>query len=1244
MSSPEASPAPASPGPVSPAPVSPAPAAPSRRRRGWRRLLYAAAALGVLAVVLICVVQIVLWSSTPRNLVMTLIEQKLGIRAAADTLDTDWFGRTTLTNVRFALPLADQPFVKIPVVTVHHRWLTGLAITQDIGLRSIELDRPTLWVHRDALGRWNMQDLADMIVNALGPSIGPSAGAFPLPDISIKDATIEVSDALGRSTSIGPIDLVGTRRSSVAWQFTVTIPNHLQATGLLAPGGSWRHELDVEAHDLGPWIAPWINRLPGDTQVSAHWAGQLALAAGNTSLDGLLMLHDFSVASLHAAGSVNGSIGPDAITVQPKSLAITVPNKLLPRADFIGGSVMLANGNLTIQNLALLLRGGPAKLNASYNLPAGTGQLDAAWDHLVLPGGVQHSGNLTAALSRPFPTQLRVDAAVNSTGSAPGGPFTANVNLSAAGSDWTHFDWQARAGSLVWQRMHPLDLSGLQIAGKMRGTAVSLDTVNRPSDPSLAGYGWYDFSQVSWAIAVSGQTWPFHPAEGMTFSFNLDAQGDRQVVRLHDFSLRHGADATLVATGSYVYAIPKPVSLDVRVRNIPDPAHPGVLGGRLDGSAHLTGTFWPRQLDVVGQLHGTNLAFGLHRIGTISLKVSGTVNEERADIQTERLALLGGEGDVDGIYSFAGDALDVGLTVHDLSLAEAGRLIGRDDCSGTFGGHWHLFLPGLSTDPNRIRLTGLFQASDAAIGDLAAVDQLDAQTDLQNGTLTLRPITMLYGNTGNGSGELAVDLANPSELRGAITLTAWPVELPEADGKLSVDLSVPYFVIDLPTASSDLRLTAAKIDLHAAATVQGKPAGRIALLASSSGRIADLQQMHVTLLNGSMDGHGHLDLDQFRLSTAQLDWHALDSAAIAEFVPPLTGLTGRMTGSCTVEPATSTLALEPVAFHLHSAWTDGYYKSIRLRDLTLNGYVNHTQQYSRAVLSDDPNQQSIFTMAGGKVTLWARCGVEPTGVDHAPFASTLAQVAFNQLDVNQLIHAIDPTIKPTRGRLSGSFMLLGNSPPPPATAVVPVITASPDNFDIFAPTGPTTAPAAKSRNSPASATTRPSPSHHPTLAIFINRFYGELHANITESDLSNIRGLQFIYNIMHFSFGAAAAKPVGYGDISARLESGNLTITNLRYFNRGTEVDALATISNVADLPDSPLNGSAIGSAHPLSQIPLPFFSDVDTLLTIIQQQVTPVAIGGTIRTPKVVPAVFKDLTSEMKSYLLGNAEQNGGR
>ncbi|HEX4124934.1 MAG TPA: hypothetical protein VHY37_09440, partial [Tepidisphaeraceae bacterium] len=357
---------------------SPSPsAAPRRRRRGWRWALYALGGIAVLLVLLICIVQILLWSSTPRNIVMSLIEQKLGLGAGADTLDTTWWGRTTLRNVHLALPLAAEPFVKIPLVTVRTRWLVALALTGNPGLRSIELDHPTLSIHRDALGRWNLQDVIDMIASAVGSAgSSPSSGAVPIPAIIVNGATVNISDATGRSVSIGPVNIHGTPRSSVTWQFTVSVPDHLTADGMLAPGGSWRQEVNVEAHDVAPWIAPWFDRLPANTRVAAHWLGQMTGSSAGPSLTGLLMLHDLTAAKLRAEGIVDASVGPDGVTMHPRTLALLTPSTLLPRINVIGGAITYANNVIAAQSLSLQLMNGPAKLTASYNVSAGTGRLD----------------------------------------------------------------------------------------------------------------------------------------------------------------------------------------------------------------------------------------------------------------------------------------------------------------------------------------------------------------------------------------------------------------------------------------------------------------------------------------------------------------------------------------------------------------------------------------------------------------------------------------------------------------------------------------------------------------------------------------------------------------------------------------------------------------------------------------------------------------------------------------------------
>src|SRR5688572_7222905 len=94
-------------------------------------------ALLIVIVIAIVVTQIVLWSDYPRSLVLKLVQQQLGLRVEAKTLDTGWFGSTTLSDVKVSLPLAEESFLSMPTMEVDHTALVPLLITQKFELDGI---------------------------------------------------------------------------------------------------------------------------------------------------------------------------------------------------------------------------------------------------------------------------------------------------------------------------------------------------------------------------------------------------------------------------------------------------------------------------------------------------------------------------------------------------------------------------------------------------------------------------------------------------------------------------------------------------------------------------------------------------------------------------------------------------------------------------------------------------------------------------------------------------------------------------------------------------------------------------------------------------------------------------------------------------------------------------------------------------------------------------------------------------
>src|SRR5438067_6844048 len=145
--------------------------------RPWlRRILIA---LLVLVAVALLTTQIVLWTDYPRHLVINVLQQQLGLRVQASGLSTGWFGHTTLTDVKLSLPLADESFLDVPRMDVTHTWLLWLALTRQFQLESIELQRPTLVVRQDAAGRWNVQDVAELVARATAGTPEPGTKKRP---------------------------------------------------------------------------------------------------------------------------------------------------------------------------------------------------------------------------------------------------------------------------------------------------------------------------------------------------------------------------------------------------------------------------------------------------------------------------------------------------------------------------------------------------------------------------------------------------------------------------------------------------------------------------------------------------------------------------------------------------------------------------------------------------------------------------------------------------------------------------------------------------------------------------------------------------------------------------------------------------------------------------------------------------------------------------------------------------------
>ena len=209
------------------------------------------------------------------------------------------------------------------------------------------------------------------------------------------------------------------------------------------------------------------------------------------------------------------------------------------------------------------------------------------------------------------------------------------------------------------------------------------------------------------------------------------------------------------------------------------------------------------------------------------------------------------------------------------------------------------------------------------------------------------------------------------------------------------------------------------------------------------------------------------------------------------------------------------------------------------------------------------------------------------------------------------------------GKLNGPIMLIRVPAPPqqlPAIALARMFPGQPPN-----PLGGA----------------RPGSQFEPPLQALIEPIYGEGTLTLTQANLLKFRPFAFVYNAANlFQHDKTAT---GEGNVEFHLERGALSIERLRYFNRGTEIRAVATIGKLWKFPDSSLTGTVYVTARPLRDLKLPLLSDFDSVLTSVQTSLalTGARAEGTIKNYKIIgPLGVTDMTDEMARFLVGDVKK----
>ncbi|MEO6434756.1 MAG: hypothetical protein ABIP55_03205, partial [Tepidisphaeraceae bacterium] len=679
--------------------------------RPWtRRILLA---LAILIAVVLIVTQVVLWTDYPRRRVLALVQQQLGLRVEAASMSTSWLGNTTLHDVKLSLPLAEESFFEIPTMRIEHTALIPLALTRQFELDALTLEKPTLIVRRDQAGRWNAQDVIELLAKATTGKPEPGTKEKPpkLPRLRLADGTIRVIEFDGRSATIAPLNVSGYRDGPLVYRYDAIVAEQLKVVGLVAPGEGWKHELNINAKPAA-WIAPWLGHAPDPLLLNGQWTGVINRGA----LVGRLIVEEgkyeaytargrvaVQVGTSDAAGSGGGTSdggsdsrsaagASEAVILSPQDLIITTPSAAAPTVQIASGNVRIEGWTINLDQLRLTGLGGQAQVDGSANLASRSAELSAQWLDVTTPGPTLQNGHLALTIKEPFPGRPEVDATLTTRGRTPRGDWEGEIHLTghslepavrksalagniasrpatssvpdaglpdrtsahraSADRALPDMDWVATLSRATWDGKTDLNLQNFTLRLAQRDNLLRLADVDWPGH-QVAAQGQYNFTDKNWSLRFDGRD-----TLKTSFDFNVRAEGDAHFYRLQQLTLR-AREAELKIHGTFDRRRPEPVSLTVYLTHLPEsllPEGPDAppLRGLLIAEAQLKGTTEPVLLNLTGSLRGRKLVAFERNLGDIQGDLTGRITGDpdglAGEFTVKDCTLLGGKWHAHGVW------------------------------------------------------------------------------------------------------------------------------------------------------------------------------------------------------------------------------------------------------------------------------------------------------------------------------------------------------------------------------------------------------------------------------------------------------------------------------------------------------------------------------------------------------------------------------------------------------------------
>ncbi len=376
-----------------------------------KRLRRAVAVILVLIVLLLSVgliMHLVMRSDLPRIWTERILASQFGIKAVINELQLDGGGHTRIQGVQILPPAGDTAVLRIDSIDLTHRSLLRILLTRSLGLRSIRVDKPQLYIQQDPNGLWNIQRLVSQISTGKSPTRSPPL-LRSLPQMEITDMQVKVTDANGLRLAFADSQFHGQSQGTDQWTFSGNLGASVFVDGTLRLDAGLEHTLQVRYEDADGLLNPWLKIGPGTVQ--GQWQGRVTKAG----LSGIFQLQQAHIPPYTANGLLTVEAGLRYAVIDVNELAIHVQGDHEEILQGHGGRVTWQGDEGILGFAHMVLSGFDGSLTADVIIPLANPRTSV--------GHVDLKGLDLARLSRWYPVltgcQGKVSGRLKSTMAQP---------------------------------------------------------------------------------------------------------------------------------------------------------------------------------------------------------------------------------------------------------------------------------------------------------------------------------------------------------------------------------------------------------------------------------------------------------------------------------------------------------------------------------------------------------------------------------------------------------------------------------------------------------------------------------------------------------------------------------------------------------------------------------------------------------------------------------------------------------